>query len=491
MTSILKKIHEAVEASRKSVGFSVNEEPGNIWIVGRFAHAALLAWQSIVDEQLTWLSLECTDESLDRIAPKDGTDGEMYKLHLSFLSPPTTPHFFTPEGWRIFLYSDATSTARVVKLAFIESGFETRAFKVEVWDEAPVNLICPDQIHRVDNYPRRQVRSHSPEIMAPLTIEPWIIAGQMPENGVAFSIWKEVAAFMIAKSLPNELFKDSSILKVVISGQPVRRLDFGAFTSNNIPFVNLQLVASWIYLEGEDVEVRHTFLSGELAREWSPEVSFCEGLSSKLASALDSARLIYKAHLRTRSKDTLKALADLRKTLADEVQKLLQQSKDLSSAVWRDVAIAIGVLVIRFATDSAKVNEMNSSFAKIYLALAAYIAISYAITVATNNNFLSIVEESRKTWRNKLYAFLDDDDYQVLAEKPLKEAVTAYKMTQKRTTCVVVIVFFSLILAVAWEVHWIEWPQVIELVKYCASKVWIWLSCLFDSVYNFVSHLIK
>lgn len=478
MTSILKNIHEAIEASRNSVGFSVNEDPGNIWIVGKFSHAALLAWQAILDEQLSWLSLECTDESLDRIAPRDGIDGEMYKLHLSFVSPPTTPHLFTPEGWRVFLYSDASPTARVVKLAFIESGFETRAFKVEVWDKAPVNVIFPEQTRLIDNFPRRQVRSYAPEIMAPLAIEPWIIAGQMPEHGLAFDIWKEVAALMIAKSLPNELFKDGNLLKVVISGQPARRLEFGAFAPDNVPFLDLQLVASWIYLEGEDVEVRHTFLSGELAREWSPEVSFCEGLSSRLSSALDSARLIYKAHLRTRSKDTLKALADLRKTLADEVQKLLQQSKDLSSAVWRDVAIAIGVLVIRFATDSAKVSGASSSFAAIYFALASYIAISYIITVATNNNFLSIVENSRKSWRNKLYAFLDDDDYQTLAESPLKEAVTAYKRTQKRTTCVVISVIFALIFAVALEVHWIAWQQLIELVKNCASTTWVWLSCL-------------
>ncbi|MDP3589660.1 MAG: hypothetical protein Q8R54_03885, partial [Methylobacter sp.] len=206
------------------------------------------------------------------------------------------------------------------------------------------------------------------------------------------------------------------------------------------------------------------------ARAWTPNVPFCEGLAERLAGALDSARLIYKAHLRSGSKDIIKALADLRKTLADEVQKLLQQSRDLSSAVWRDVVIAIGVVGVRFAMIGVQANQVNFGFALIYFVVALYIIVSYAITITTNNRFLNIVESSRESWRTKLYAFLDDNDYQTLAENPLSDAVLAYRNTQKQTTSVVQIVVFLLVVVAAVELQWIEKEQLIEFIKRIYSQ---------------------
>jgi hypothetical protein len=60
--------------------------------------------------------------------------------------------------------------------------------------------------------------------------------------------------------------------------------------------------------------------------------------------ALESARLLYKAHIRAGGKDTLKSLGDLRKSLTEDTQKILQQSRDLSSALWKDMALVISTL---------------------------------------------------------------------------------------------------------------------------------------------------
>jgi hypothetical protein len=478
MMSTLKKVHEAIEASRAATDFNISEDPGHLWIGGTMPRAALSAWQAVVDDQCSWLTLECKDEAQDTIEPRDGREGEKQRLSLRFQSPDTSPHLFSPEGWRSFLQKDlGISSARTIKLAFIKNGFNTRAFSIEPWINSPTPAETQDQ-ERISNAgPRRQVRCQSPDLMAPAQIEPWILAGPAPDHCEAVTIWQGVAAQMIAKSLPNELYKDNDgISKVVLSGQPSRRLDLGAFQTHKVPFQALQEAANWVYLEGDDVEVRHTFLSAELARAWTPDDSFCAGLESRLASALDSARLVYKAHLRSGSKDTLKALADLRKTLADEVQKLLQQARDLSSAVWRDVAIAIGVVGIRVAMDGAKADKITLGFAMIYLLVAIYIGASYAIIIVTNQRFLDIIETSRKTWRTKLYAFLDNDDYQTLADKPLTDAVTAYRNTKKLTTIVVLVVIFLLMTGVAFEMHWIEAGRLIEFIKSTFTDVWSWLA---------------
>lgn len=475
--SILRKIHEAIEASRNSADFNISEDPGHLWLAGRLSCAAMSAWQAVQDEPCIWLTFECIDESQDCIKPKEGQEGEKYRISLRFTSPDTTPHILTPEGWRSFLFNERTlSSARVVRLAFINTGFETRAFSVEPWVNVPFAVDLQDQKRINDTGPRRQVRCQTPDLMAPIRIEPWILVGSAPDNCQAIIIWQKVSAQMIAKSLPNELYKESDVPKVGLYGQPPRRLDFGSFELNEILFKALQEAAAWLYLEGDDVEVRHTFLSAELARAWTPGISFCAGLSSRLSGALDSARLVYKAHLRAGSKDIIKALADLRKTLSDEVQKLLQQSRDLSGAVWRDVAIAIGVLGIRIAMDSVKASSTTFGFAIIYFLVAVYICVSYRISIATNNKFLDIVETARKSWRTKLYAFLDDDDYQTLADKPLTDAVTAYRNTQTRTTIVVVVVSFLLLIGVLFEMQWIEMGRLIEIIKCICTEVRHWLS---------------
>lgn len=246
---------------------------------------------------------------------------------------------------------------------------------------------------------------------------------------------------------------DGESQKIAIAGQPTRKLNLGKTPPSGSLFSDLQEATSWIYLEGEDIEVRHTFLSSELAREWPADTDFFDALPTKLNIALDSARLLYKAHLRSGSKDTLKSLSDLRKTLSEEVQKLLQQSRELAGSVWRDVAIAIGVLAIRLSLDGVKAKDLTLGFALIYAIVAIYIGSSYAISISTNQNFLRIIEESRRSWRTKLYGFLDDEDYKLLAENPLRDAISAYKSTQATTTAVVIAVTVVLMIAAGIEIR--------------------------------------
>ena len=476
MMSILRKILEAIEASRSIAGLAVNEEPGHLQISGKMTHAALIAWQAVFDDKCAWLKFDCKDEAHDSIEPRNALQGENQRLSIIFESPVNTSHLFTPEGWRIFLYNEQVmSTVRIVKLAFINSRFETRAFSVEPWIGTPSSVEPQYRNCISDNGPRRQVRCQSPDLMAPARIEPWILSSSVPDNCKAIIVWNKIAAEMIAKSLPNELYKENNVSKVCLIGQPPRRIKLGEFNNYDIPIKLLQEAASWLYLEGDDVEVRHTFLTAELARAWTLNVSFCDGLNSRLAGALDSARLVYKAHLRSGSKDIIKALADLRKTLSDEVQKLLQQSRDLSASVWRDVAIAIGILAIRLAMDSVKAGGMTLGFAAIYFLVAVYIIASYRISISTNNKFLDIVETARVSWRTKLYAFLDDDDYQILADKPLTDAVKAYRTTQTRTTVVVVTVVLLLCFGIAVESQWLDMGLVIQGIKDKCSAIFDWI----------------
>lgn len=453
-----RTVHAAVEASRQAPGFVVNEDAGRMTVVGTLTREALAAWQAVAEADAPWLTLECFDASDDVVAPREVQDGDRVRMTLTYLRRDGAEHLFTPEGWRsLLLDADRACRASTVRLAFIDAaeGFRTRGHVVEPWVEAPAPEQAPEQRPEAGPGPRRVVRSQSPEMMAPPRIEPYVV-GSAKVEGPAAPGWREAAGLMIALSLPNEIYRDGTATMAMLAGQPPRKLPLGNGVPGSDDFEALQAVAAWVYLEGADVEVRHTFLSAELSREWTAGESFRAGLPKRAGPALDSARLLYKAHLRAGSKDTLKALSDLRKTLSDEVQKLLQQSRDLSAAVWRDVAVAIGALVVRLAMDGAKGGGGGAGFAWLYVIVAAYVGISYAVSISTNRRFLGVVEASRSAWRTKLYGFLDDTDYGALADGPLSEAMAAYRRTESRTTAIVVAVIGIMLAASAVEAGWVD-----------------------------------
>jgi len=426
-------------------------------VAGMLSREALTAWQAVADAGAPWLTLDCLDGSDDHVAPRDAPDGDRVRVTLTYARRDGAEHLFTPEGWRsLLLDADRACRVSAVRLAFIRAadGFRTRGHVVEPWVDAPAVAPVPEP--RPEAGPRRVVRSQSPDQMAPPRIEPYV-AGAARVEGPAAPAWREAAGTMIALSLPNELYRDGATPMAMLAGQPPRKLTLGDGGLGADGFDAQQAAAAWVYLEGTDVEVRHTFLSAELSREWTAGESFRAGLPKRVGPALDSARLLYKAHLRAGSKDTLKALSDLRKTLSDEVQKLLQQSRDLSAAVWRDVAVAIGALVVRLAIDAAKGGGAGGAgFAGLYAVVAAYVGISYAVSVSTNRRFLGVVEASRSAWRTKLYGFLDDADYDALADGPLAGAMAAYRRAEGRTTAVVWVVVFVMLAAAAMEAGWVD-----------------------------------
>ncbi|WP_150046224.1 hypothetical protein [Methylomonas rhizoryzae] len=99
---------------------------------------------------------------------------------------------------------------------------------------------------------------------------------------------------------------------------------------------------------------------------------------------------------------------------------------------------------------------MSTGFALIFTLVAAYILISYLISITTNNKFLKIVNASRSSWRVHLYGFLDEKDYQALADTPLQDADMAYRCMQKRAGIVVSFVVLALLVGVLIEMEWIE-----------------------------------
>lgn len=457
--SVVAAIDRAIAASR-GPGFTITETHGHLTCIGVLDDVTRPLWAEVLNACPEWLTATCRDEIEAEKSPSEMTNADTAYLMFIFEPQAGSVHLFTEEGWAIYLKSERHEfAASVIRLAFASSKFETEAFSVEPWINAPSSA---EERQRSEPDPRRFVRCLDARLSVPAELAPWVLVGAKPDvPSAAFDRWCGVSCEMLARVLANELLFDTSGPKALLSGQPPKKLELGTFGGKEqSALAALREAVKWVFGGQHDHEIKHTFLTAELAREWPPVEPFYQGLGERLPNALGSATLLYKAHIRSGSKDTMKALADLRKVLGDEVQKISQQTRDLANGVWKDVAIAVGTLSLKLLADAARAPNVKTGIAYVGVLVAVYIGVSFFMAVRTNSQFLTVSRDIRASWRTKLYGFLDDHDYKMLATEPLNKAEAAYASTLRWTTMIVVAIVLSLIIHSASDLGWIVYaPQ--------------------------------
>lgn len=457
MTSILEKIGKAIDCSRRASDLVITEDQQTttrkLFISGTMDNDTLQLWGDVIDTDAENLRITFVDESRDDIHPAQGVPGQKHFITIISDEIPGILRLFTLEGWRTFLLQDPKLRQyhRIYAL-FVNESFETQQWKVVPWKQMQPEESETNAPTRTVSATKSIIRCFSTDFLPPDTITPWILISGDKMTDEPMKLWASLACRELLKCFANELFS-AEIKKVGLSGKPPRKIPFGEEHETLSAFDVIQETAKWIFLEGDEIELKHTFLSSELAREWPEGVTFCEGIVYRLPPALESARLLYKAHIRTGGKDTLKSLGDLRKNLTEDTQKILQQSRDLSSALWKDMALVISTLVLRYSLEALKASGPQKVYALAFCALALYIAISYGVSVYINRHSLLLLGKNRTTWRNKLYGFLDEQDYQELAGLPVNAAMQSYHRVE-RLTSIIVLILVTLLLTAAASEFW-------------------------------------
>lgn len=461
----------ALEASSKA---TISEQAGTLSASGKFSAAALEAWRAIAAEcPANACKLTCRDALGDVVdlasadlAPLAAQDGLRLTLEIDQQG---AARVATPGGFaKLLAESDRYEALHHIKLLG-SAGFATLAAVVAPWDAA-----APALAPRAAAFatPRRFARHLSGTVRAPAAIEPWIFADADPAADPYGAAWRQAAAVAIARTLVSEIYESEGVTHVMLAGSPTRRLAFGTLKFSDELFFLLQQAARWLFAEGQDSELRHTLLINELAREWRDDEDFAVGLPKRLASALDSAGLAYRAHLQQGSRDTIKSLSDLRKTLAEEIGKVTQQTRDLAAGLWRDVAVAIVTIAFRFSMDAAKVPAAGKTFSLIFFLVALYIGTSQYVSVSSNRRFLKVASASREKWKKKGYAYLSTEEYDELAANPLNDALAIYKDVERTANIVVGLVVTALlgIAAVESGVGLAAWKWIAELSCGCIAN---------------------
>ena len=129
----------------------------------------------------------------------------------------------------------------------------------------------------------------------------------------------------------------------------------------------------------------------------------------------------YAFGVQQQSRETLKALSDLRKAVLDEAAKLTDITRGLVAAVAGAVLGGVGLMVARVALPNTGVFVRSAA-----LLLGLVLVLHVIGTIISGAMFVDFQKSLRKQWRSRLYAFLGDTDYKTLVTNPVAKAEKAF-----------------------------------------------------------------
>ena len=315
--------------------------------------------------------------------------------------------------------------------------FQARGLDVAVWDLGTA-ITPPPQTVPIS--PRKLVKDYVPDREVVDDLSPWLITTRPAVESPEFISWRIQAARRLLGALVNSASTEQGVVWLQASGPPILRIraDDPALTD---AWEQLTACAEWVFLTGSDIEVRHLIFAVELARANRPDLA----LPATSAQALEAARSTYEAHVQSASRETLKALADLRKTVIDETQKVTQRAQDLTSGLWRDVAVSAAPFVIKVFGDASKTTKPGIA-AGFYFAAAIFIAVSFGLQVRINKTLLDNQRKARAKWFQTLYGYISANERRDIAEEPIEKAVASYRETR----FLVGLIYLALIIVLVW-----------------------------------------
>lgn len=235
----------------------------------------------------------------------------------------------------------------------------------------------------------------------------------------AIKPWRVRAASRLLRSMAQEIELDDRLL---FKGPPSAR-----FTVTNqedltpASFAALQSVASWLLENEREVENRQGLLAAEIARTAVRDGNAGD-LVSVLPTALEGARIAYNFGVTQQSRDTLKALGDLRKAVSDDTAKLSETMRSIGAAVVGAVFANIGLIVARMTLPPNGSKFIGQAAILVGVVLTVYVA----SIIISGIHYLWLQAYLRKEWRNSLYKFLAQDDYKRLVEVPVFRAEVGF-----------------------------------------------------------------
>lgn len=292
--------------------------------------------------------------------------------------------------------------------------------------------------------PRVLVKNRATNLCStPKNVSSWFLT-EFSEASQVLTAWKKIASFKLTLTLPLQLIDEDGNLRAVFKDE--NYYSFGLKNKESTIWENVYHeiydASFWIYKNKEEAESKHRLLNHQLAVEWSEAIEFPEG--DKIARSLSNAKRAYDLHLHDSSKEVLKSLTDLRKTLFEEVERVKETTRSLSDKLWRDFAIALGVLVIRFVPNLSSIPDEYLNI--LAYGTAIFLIVSIMITILSNFFFNRSSKQNRKKWQERLFFYISKDEFDEIYESHVKNSIWTFRGVQTTVFIVYLILSSSLFL---------------------------------------------
>lgn len=429
-----RDVRRVIESLSSSPRGSAHESFQSINAIGVIeteeAFARLVAIFNLQCDGIVASLRDFTDELLDvGSLTFEVISGREVRLEISKPWKDGVAYFFTEEGFsRELKNSQFTGT---ISLAFIAADFEpfrSAGCKFDMWSAfAPK----PDLVPVVRTSPKKYVRDIGVNVL-PSCAEFWIADGDAPRKSAVYDHWSEAAAQLLPLMIVNEVWSLDGKLLVTVKGPRKRELECQReMALSEAGFRSLSEAVKWVYENPREIEVKHTLLTNEICREWPPEVNILGvGITIIIAEALESSKRAYQAHVHEKTKDMLKALADLRKSISEETARTSQQTRDLIAGLWRDFVVAIGAIGLRLASgQSGGALALSTATRLFMIGIAMFLVVSVALTFINNYKLRRSGSMGREVWHQKIHDVLSSKDFSDLTRVPLHEVDVAYRIT--------------------------------------------------------------
>lgn len=289
----------------------------------------------------------------------------------------------------------------LVQVARSAAPFETGAFRVGNWSD-----VAEFEPAQKAKSPRSLVREVSQTRSVPDDIRPWLVSDSIsPEwDDVVFCRWRLSSVLPLLRSVAAEVDAGKS---VCFAGSARLWMDEPNSVADPSEgrFGILQRLVAWVYESPSETETRFRLLNlefGRLGRSGRVDV---DGVLEYAPVALEGARMAFQYSLAKVSADSVKALADLRKSLSEETARLSDAVRQIVNAVSGAIFIGIGLVAARFVTDTPSVALILMG-----LVLAGYVG----IVIYSGYKYLKIQREMRVVWRERLYGYISQSDYKAM-----------------------------------------------------------------------------
>lgn len=326
--------------------------------------------------------------------------------------------FFQDSLAEYFKGSGEAATLHVADLP-LECTFQARGLEVTSWkyDQDLVAQPSPDSIN-----PLKFVADFVPTREVPQDLSPWLLLSPPAQPSTMFESWRAVSARRILSGLVSCALADNDAVWLQISGPPIFKI-----RADDPQLIDswemLTKVAHWVFLSGLDVEARHILFNCELTRADRAGQTF----ATTLERAFDAAQVAYEAHVQSSSRETLKALAELRKVVIEETQKVAQRTQEMTSGLVRTFIILGIPLTLKVLSNVDSATPKLVSI--ICIVSAIFILAHFFLQCRINDAYFLSQENSRKSWMQTLRTYISDREREEIADFPIKQALKNYEET--------------------------------------------------------------